>query len=189
MTVRVASDRACTVRFCFRRYNAILRGSRPELTNDFLRSYLSTVCKGNLYPTTLHYMCLGIDKLSKLTQAAPVYRAPGGRLPRSFFSESEYGFRGGVEMGFMSTSTDKHAAMEYAAGSGMPLIFEVQQGLVARGANVAWLSQFPAESEVLFGPLTSLEVYRIRSDGAYTTGRCLPVVASTTKFPRWLTSV
>lgn len=72
-------------------------------------------------------------------------------------------------------------ARRYAASSGMPLIFEVQQGLVARGANVAWLSQFPAESEVLFGPLTSLEVHRIRSDGAYSVVELRPAVSSASR--------
>ena len=47
----------------------------------------------------------------------------------------------------MSTTTDKHEAMKYAMYSGAPVIFEVQQGMVAKGADISWLSQFPSEAE------------------------------------------
>ena len=38
------------------------------------------------------------------------------------------------------------------------MLFQIKMGMVDRGANVSWASQFPAENEVLFAPLTGLEV-------------------------------
>ena len=160
------------------KYNFILRGAWEEYSNDFIRFYVSSKCRGNNYPTTLLYLCLGINKLSRITKAQKVYRAPGGRLPKQFFEDSDDGTRGGVELGFMSTTTDKHEAMKYAMYSGAPVIFEVQQGMVAKGADISWLSQFPSEAEVLFGPLTVCEVYRIRQEGAFSVVELRPSISS-----------
>ena len=41
----------------------------------------------------------------------------------------------------MSTTLTKDVAVSYASGNGMGLVFEVQQGMVDRGANLSWLSQ------------------------------------------------
>ena len=38
------------------------------------------------------------------------------------------------------------------------LIFEIQMGMVDRGADLSWLSQYPHEKEICFPPLTGLEV-------------------------------
>jgi hypothetical protein len=40
----------------------------------------------------------------------------------------------------------------------MPTLFEMQLGQVDRGATLQWISQFPAEAEVLLPPLSNLEV-------------------------------
>ena len=92
--------------------------------------------------------------------------------------------RGGVESAFMSTTIDRAVAMGYAAGDAarMGIVVEVQQGMVNRGADISWLSQYverhplrtslallttlslvtrgryPHEAEILFGPLTGIEV-------------------------------
>jgi hypothetical protein len=43
-----------------------------------------------------------------------VYRGMSGvRLPDAFEKRDEYGCRGGVELGFMSTSTSKEEALKY----------------------------------------------------------------------------
>ena len=119
------------------KYNFLLRGAHEEFTNAFIDQYIATKCQGNTYPTTLLYICLGIAKLSLITKAQKVYRAPGGRLPPSFWEHNNDDSRGGVELGFMSTTTDKSEAMKYAMYSGAPIIFEVQQGMVAKGAEYA----------------------------------------------------
>ena len=39
-------------------------------------------------------------------------------------------------------------------------------GMVNRGANISWLSQYAHEAETLFGPLTGIEVLDTRIDGS-----------------------
>ena len=60
------------------------------------------------------------------------------------------------EYGFSSTSTDKAQALSYAGGGAdhkdgdASTIFEMQMGMVDRGANLTWLSQYPHEAEGAF---------------------------------------
>ena len=57
-------------------------------------------------------------------------------------------------------SHDTH--LRYARMSPSRTLFEVKQGAVSRGANVAFLSQYAAEAEVLFPPLTAFDVMSTR---------------------------
>ena len=101
-----------------------------------------------------------------------VYRGVSGKvLPKEFFHErsSSAEPRGGVEMGFMSTTTQRDVALAYAAqGSG--ILFEIHMGLVDRGAQLGWLSQYPTESEILFAPLTTMEIVGLRTEGTVVVG-------------------
>jgi hypothetical protein len=79
--------------------------------------------------------------------------------------------RGGIELGFMSTTDSREVAMGYASGSqsnrgGLGYIFEMQEGLVSRGADVKWVSQYPDENEKLFPPLCALNVVKSRVEGS-----------------------
>ena len=38
------------------------------------------------------------------------------------------------------------------------MLFEMRQGMVDRGADISWLSQYPHEEEILFAPLTCIEL-------------------------------
>ena len=82
------------------------------------------------------------------------------KLPDEFWEANKYGVKGGVEPAFMSTTLEVDVAMGYAAGDGskMGIVLEIRQGMVNRGANISWLSQYPHERETLFGPLTGIEV-------------------------------
>ena len=51
---------------------------------------------------------------------------------------------GGVEQGFLSATTQREVAMAYASRSKAGVLFEIQQGLVDRGADLSWLSQVRA---------------------------------------------
>ena len=66
----------------------------------------------------------------------------------------------------MSTTTSREVAMGYAGGGRNGIVFEVQMGMVDRGADIAWLSQYPHEKEILFAPLSGLEVQSSRVDGS-----------------------
>ena len=102
-------------------------------------------CKGNKYSTTISAVNSAIIKLSKLTSATKLYRGVSGALlPRPFWTPNQYNVRGGVEVAFMSCTEDKEVALKYAASKKKAaIVFEVKQGMVDRGADVAWLSQYP----------------------------------------------
>jgi len=116
--------------------------------NKVLRSRM----KG-AYVTTLHAVNSGVIKLSRLTPASTVYRGvAGGVLPSQFWEPNQHGVMGGVELGFMSTTTTREVALGYMQGSDRTarMLFEIRMGMIDRGADVAFLSQFPAENEVLY---------------------------------------
>ena len=79
-----------------------------------------------------------------------------------------YNVRGGVEPSFMSTTLDRRVAMEYAeASGGGSNVFEINMGMIDRGASLSWLSQYSHEQEVLFAPLCGM----VRHGGAPTPDR------------------
>ena len=76
-------------------------------------------------------------QLSKLSKAATVYRGiSGGQLPLALIRENDDGIKGGVEVGFMSTSTERHVAEQYSGAKTddgkLSIIIEMQQGMVRR---------------------------------------------------------
>ena len=148
----------------FVKYNAVLRGLQSE--NPYLKSQFTRLCMGNTYSTTLHVINSCIVKLAMLGTAEKVYRGiSGGLLPDEFWTANQFNVRGGVECGFLSTTLDRQVALDYASQSGMGVVFEIQQGMVDRGCDVSWLSQYPHESEILFAPLCGMEVQRTRVEG------------------------
>ena len=143
-----------------------------------------------LYVTTIHAINSGTLKLARHTRACTVYRGvANGVLPDAFWTPNEHGVCGGIELGFMSTTTERRVALEYihmqgeayeaskrnidissdsgGSGSGIAsppvsgiakMVFEIRMGMIDRGASVTYLSQFPTDREILFAPLTGLEV-------------------------------
>eukprot|EP00325_Prymnesiales_sp_UTEX-LB-985_P002783 CAMPEP_0174705770 /NCGR_PEP_ID=MMETSP1094-20130205/8869_1 /TAXON_ID=156173 /ORGANISM="Chrysochromulina brevifilum, Strain UTEX LB 985" /LENGTH=1050 /DNA_ID=CAMNT_0015903971 /DNA_START=465 /DNA_END=3614 /DNA_ORIENTATION=+ len=107
----------------------------------------------NKYTTTIHAINSCVLKLSKLTRACKAWRGfTGATLPSSFFDANEEGVRGGIEFGFSSTTIDRAQALHYASGNAST-IFEMEMGMIDRGADMSWLSQYPHEKEILFPPL------------------------------------
>ena len=174
------------------KYNAVLRGLQTEVpflqrklirlccdgSDPFVKKYLERgetsqaefervkEC-ANCYTTTIFAINSLIVKTSKLTYAQPVYRGVENLvLPEQFWQKNNFGVKGGVESAFMSTTRDKDVAKQYAleqqSKGGAGFLFEMQQGMVDRGSDLSWLSQYPHEKEILFAPLTGIEVQSTR---------------------------
>eukprot|EP00966_Prymnesium_polylepis_P304955 7046140-Prymnesium_polylepis.2 len=131
--------------------------------------YNSTLRDGikGAYVTTIHAINSGIVKLSRQTKATTVYRGvSGGHLPATFWQPNEHGVMGGVDLAFSSTSTERDVALGYMKQTGevQQILFEIRMGMIDRGADISCLSQFPAEKEILFAPLTGLEVAAVPRD-------------------------
>mmetsp|Transcript_41053 Transcript_41053/g.95886 ORF Transcript_41053/g.95886 Transcript_41053/m.95886 type:complete len:782 (-) Transcript_41053:150-2495(-) len=82
-----------------------------------------------------------------------------------FYLRDENGCRGGLEAGFMSTTTTKDVELKYSGcGQLAPnmqhnnIIFEIELGKMSMGADISQVSQYPGERMILFAPLTHLEI-------------------------------
>ena len=173
------------------KYNAVLRGqhntadkyqlsrsgTRLNLPADLDATHPSqhlwdkfvTLCKRNMYTTTLHAINSCVVKLGKLTKVMKVYRGLSGDhkgLPKQMTVPNEHGVKGGVEFAFMSTTTKREVALKYSRDSEQNrTIYEIQMGMVDRGADLKWMSQYPFEEEILFAPLTGIDVQGTRAQG------------------------
>jgi hypothetical protein len=81
------------------------------------------------FVTTLHVLNSAILKLSKVQPAQKVFRGnQGGVLPKEFWEPNKDNIRGGIEMGFMSTTTKRAVAVKYSTESTdkSSMIFEIQ---------------------------------------------------------------
>ena len=144
----------------YQRYNAVMRGTGANKDRAAREAFMA-ICKGNTYTTTIWALNSAIIKLGKLTQAAKVYRGVSGRtLPSQLKQKNRFGVVGAVDFAFISTTLDRDVARAYARTGG--ILFEIQQGLVDRGCDVSWLSQYPFEREILFAPLTGVELVQSR---------------------------
>mmetsp|Transcript_24188 Transcript_24188/g.70892 ORF Transcript_24188/g.70892 Transcript_24188/m.70892 type:complete len:652 (-) Transcript_24188:3-1958(-) len=163
----------------FQKYNCVMRGvgdGRP----DWAQQLFQELCQGNTYTTTIWVINSVIVKLGKLTVPEKVYRGVSGRgLPKSMQEKGSGSGVGGVDVAFLSTTVDREVAFCYAkggSGTGFGLVFEIKQGIVDCGANLSWLSQYPYEREILFAPLTALEVVDARVEGRVYVVEIRPTV-------------
>ena len=97
------------------------------------------------FVTTIHMVASAIIKLSGQTpmpEGRTLYRGLSGiELPSCFFLASKQGCRSGVEGTFMSCSTSKNVARQYAGKGLRSIIFEIAVGEIDIGADVRNLSQ------------------------------------------------
>ena len=146
----------------YEKYNAVLRFSSgtPQYPSEADIPFLQKKCEWlglgkwsgdaggavqwvwhNNYATTIHAINSCVLKLSKLTIACKVWRGfTGATLPSSFFEANAEGVRGGIEYGFSSTTIDRAQALHYASGKAST-VFEMEMGMIDRGADLSWLSQ------------------------------------------------
>ena len=113
------------------------------------------------WQTCISVLYNAILKLSYLSQRGTVYRGVNEsklKINEKFYKQDGDGFAGGVELAFMSTTTDKNVAIEYARrGSTIDCtIFEITLDMASRGAAVKEFSQYPYENEILYTPFTCI---------------------------------
>ena len=133
----------------FMHYNASLR-------ND----PLDTMC-GNRYVTTIHCINSAIIKLARASPIEPliVYRGLCGmRLPVQFAAKDKSGRQGNVEFSFMSCTSDRNVALQYAAGGKMAVLLCLERSGMNNGGPLSALSFYKDEEEICFPPLCSIEV-------------------------------
>ena len=125
------------------------------------------------YASTVRHICGGIRKLAAVATAeelaAPLYRGVRGELPNAFWFPDEQGMVIATDAAFMSTSVARETPLHYMGGE-KNVLWELRPGpqtdeAFHRGADVAMLSQFAAEREVLFPPCTMLRVLRRDAGG------------------------
>jgi len=88
-----------------------------------------------------------------------LYRGLASRsIPEEFLA------KGGTELASMSTTRDLKVALQYCASEHAVILRLRTEGFMGRGADIAFLSAFPAESEVVFPPLTYLGPVREKDE-------------------------
>jgi len=175
----VVTMRSCLI-YCHTD-NGVLRAATGQ---PFFISCRDKLCLGNMYSTTLHTINNAITTLSGLSPSCNVYRGvSGGMLPEKFLApDAQDNFRGGVELGFMSTTTNREVAYFYARGSN-GLVFEMFMGLVDKGMSPSLARCHGAlKGVVLDYPLSAMRLsYRnsrrasVAALDSRNPGRCRPV--------------
>ena len=130
----------------FRSLNSPLRDTSPDR-------------RPHAFPITVNFIREAISMLraveaesERATATVDLWRGLKNVEAASGFLES-----GGTELAPMSTTTSIGVAMSYSL-SPCSLLLKVRTvSFIDRGADLAWLSAFPAEAEVLFPPLTFLQ--------------------------------
>ena len=127
----------------------------------------STANSGNKYATSIHTLVSAVLKTAKATripESRKVYRGLGGMaLDDKWFEPNARGAKGGVELGFLSTTLDRNVALKYSgAKENRGVILEIDVGEIDCGARLDAVSQYPGEGELLFGPLSNLEALGTR---------------------------
>ena len=123
------------------------------------------------YAATTYYIFDALKKLRQTLAGGTVTIKLGGSgggaqsWPKTFWRgmadmavSDEFTAQGGTEMACMSTTEDRAVAEKFAE-SKAPLLLKLEaSSFMACGADISWLSMYPAEKEVLFPPLTYLRV-------------------------------
>jgi hypothetical protein len=131
---------------------------------------------------TVHYASQGIKMLRAVAGSLPNAHDPLDfyRGMKDVTITEEFLKTGGTEFAPISTSESLAVAIDFA-DSDMPLIIKLQtKDFMSRGADIAFLSVYPGETETLFPPLTFLRPIgseKIARNGkTYVQVRCEPVI-------------
>ena len=97
------------------------------------------------YRTTIHMISSGIVKLAEAMRRPEnrkIYRGLSGmKLPDCFYTEDVLGWKGAVEVAFMSCTLKREVALQYLDNGQMPIMFEIETSQIDRGGNLEWCSQ------------------------------------------------
>ena len=119
-------------------------------------------------PVTTYFAEHGIKKLRAIHAPISEIRSGTGhegqpkvlrvlwRGMRNVKITGDFETMGGTELAFMSTTTDLSVAVRYSLSHHSVLLKIVVPDFMSLGADLRWLSVFPAEAEVLYPPLTYL---------------------------------
>eukprot|EP00960_Hanusia_phi_P040771 754647-Hanusia_phi.AAC.1 len=133
-----------------------------KILRAFRLGEMRAAAESNQYVTTIHCIVSGVIKLSKLEQLPSrrvVYRAlKGSQTIESCMHEDELGWYSGVDYGIVSATGDLQLAIQNAGKWTPPTVLEIRCGPMGRGADLEFLSQYPEEQEMLYPPLSCLEV-------------------------------
>lgn len=113
------------------------------------------LCRGNKYTTTLHVISAALLKLSRLPCSTACFRVAQSEILKPEMGDE----RPIVDYGFMTATASEATALAsvHAAAptQGSPMLIAIND---SRGVDVAWLSQYPHEAEIVFGPFAGVEV-------------------------------
>ena len=125
--------------------------------NDPLRTTPPT--RPNPFPATVYFINEGIKKLRHVEA-----KTAAGMQPRKLYRgvsglslTGDFMAKGGTEFACMSTSASEATAANFAVAGANPMLFKYDtKNCIGRGADIAFLSVYEQEAEVLFPPLTYL---------------------------------
>jgi hypothetical protein len=103
-----------------------MNGSLRLASNVFPKEWTEHL-KNNTYTNLIYAANSLLRKFSEISVIPPgrkVFRGMSGvKLPECFTVCQEGGGRGGVDFGFLSTSTNEEVAVSYIGGKAMPVTF------------------------------------------------------------------
>jgi hypothetical protein len=127
------------------------------------------------FACTVHHLSSGLRKLARVnTNFDSVFRGVQGELPEAFWLRDAFGKVTAFDFGFMSTSLDRAVSVSFLRGPGKCVLWQLEcteetdDGFHS-AADISMLSQYPAEREMLFPPLTMLTV-NAEDEGSRTSG-------------------
>jgi len=110
------------------------------------------------FPVTVNYIS---EAIGKLRAVAASDRGSDETLDlwrglKNLTASADFQKLGGTELAPMSTTTDLAVAVAYSLSAASLLLKLRTNSFIERGADLTYLSAFPAEAEILFPPLTYL---------------------------------
>jgi len=176
--VRDQGREGVTLEYFIKHANAIEAGLSPahvvalRIYTTHLFKYLNGPLRDDSYghekkphplPITMSYLTEGIKKLRAVyvtqakEEATSTVRLWRGMRNLDVGDKFLADRRGGTEVAPMSTTTDMSVAVHYGLSEGSLLFLLKVDNFMQYGADLQWLSAFPAEAEVLYPPLTYLQ--------------------------------